>query len=154
MSSLRKGLKFWTLSAITADPLATRNTILFAALTALGIPPLPELCGEFVENVNGRPRSVTVWRMADRSIDGRYQTAEMIQAWEDKDFSRKNPEHPLAYIMCAFENHTRSIEFVKDQGPIAVIRRNGKIGLITKHTSPEHKRQIIDGLNQEAEIAG
>lgn len=144
---MHQGSKLYSLEALTSDPLATRNTILFAALTALGIPAEPELCGEFVEEVQGRPRSVTVWRLREKSVDGRFHTADLIKLWHDPAFVERDPEHPLAYVKCAFENHTRAIEFVKEQGPIAMRRRGQKIALITRHTSPENKKRILDELN-------
>jgi hypothetical protein len=144
---LRKGSKIYSLEAITSDPLCTPNTVLFAALIALGIPPEIGLCGEYVEQVNGRPRSTTVWRLSERSICGKFQTADMIKLWKDPDFVRNRPEHPLAYIKAAFENHSRAIDFVKDQGPIAVIRKGDKVGLVSKHTTPQDKTKILAGLN-------
>ena len=144
---MQKGQKLYSLEALTGDPLATRNTILFAALTALGIPAEPELCGEFVEDVAGKNRSVTVWRLKDRSLDGRFETATMMKLWAEPAFVEREPEHPLAYIKQAFENHTRAIEFIKDQGPIAMKRRGKKIGFITRHTTEENRRRILDGLN-------
>ncbi len=147
---MKKGSKIYSLEALTSDPLATRNTILFAALTALGIAAEPELCGEFVEEVNGKPRSVTVWRLREKSLDGKHNAAELIRLWRDPEFTTREPEHPLAYVKAAFENHTRAVEFIKDQGPIAMRRRGRKIALITRHTTPELKKRILDELNQSA----
>lgn len=145
---MTKGSKIYSLEALSADPLATRNTILFAALTALGIPAEPELCGEFVEEVQGKPRSVTVWRLKERSLDGQYNTADLMRLWNDPELVSKQPEHPLAYVKAAFENHTRAVEFIKEQGPIAMRRRGKKIALITRHTSPDLKKRILDELNK------
>lgn len=145
---MKKGSKIYSLEALTSDPLATRNTLLFSALTAMGVPPLPHLCGEFVENVNGERRSVTVWRLAEKSLCGSYDTAALIKLWNDPEFSAREPEHPLAYIKAAFENHGRAVQFIKDQGPIAMRRRGKKIALITRHTSPELKKKILDELNK------
>ena len=144
---LRKGSRIYSLEAITSDPLCTRNTVLFAALIALGIPPELELCGEYVEKVNGRPRSTTVWRLAEKSVCGKYSTADMIKLWSDPAFIKNRPEHPMAYIKAAFENHSRAIDFIKDQGPIAVIRKGDKVGLVSKHTSEADKARILAGLN-------
>lgn len=149
---MQKGSKIYSLEALTADPLATRNTQLFAALTALGIPPEVELCGEFrwEDQQSGRPRSATVWRLASQSFCGKYQTEEMIKAWLDPEFAKTNPEHPLAYIKCAFENHERSVDFIKEQGPIVMRRRGKKIAFISRHTSDERRNQIINELNRES----
>ncbi|MEQ1862912.1 MAG: hypothetical protein ABMA13_23570 [Chthoniobacteraceae bacterium] len=145
---MHKGSKIWSLEALTSDPLATRNTILFAALTAVGIPAEPDLCGEYVEEIHGERVSATVWRLRDRSLDGKFPTEDLIKLWNDPEFTTKHPEHPLAYIKCAFENHTRAVAFIKEQGPIAMRRRGKKIALITRHTSPELKARILDELNK------
>lgn len=145
---MEKGARIYTLEALTSDPLATRNTQLFAALTALGIPAEPSLCGEYVETIRGETRSITVWRLRTKSLDGRFDAEEMIKLWNDPEFSTREPEHPLAYIKAAFENYARSVQFIKDQGPIAMQRRGKKIGIITRHTSPELKKRIIDELNK------
>jgi len=145
---MKKGDRIYSLQALTDDPLATRNTIMFAALVTLGIPAEPSLCGEYRELVKGVQRSTTVWRLREHSLCGRYKTAEMIKKWKDPEFVTREPEHPLAYIKTAFENHTRAVEFIKEQGPIAMIRRGKKIALISRHTDPENKARILEKLNQ------
>jgi hypothetical protein len=147
---MKKGSQIISLEAATSDPLATRNTILFSALTAMNISPEVSLCGEYVETVNGRPRSVTVWRLRPVSECGRFQTMDLIAKWKDPDFVSREPEHPFAYIKQAFENHTRSLDFLKDQGPIVMRRRGRKIAFITRHTPEALRRQIIDELNKAA----
>jgi hypothetical protein len=145
---MQKGSKLYSLEALSSDPLATRNTILFAALTAMGVPPDPVLCGEFVEEKSGQPHHVTVWRLKETSLCGKYQTADLIALFNDPALLETQPEHPLAYIKAAFDNHRRAVEFIKDQGPIAMRRRGKKIGFISRHTSPEHRRKILDELNK------
>ena len=144
---MQKG-NLYSLESLSADPLATRNTILFACLTAMGIPPEPLLCGEYVENINGKTVSVTVWRLRDRSIDGRYDTGELMRLFHDPDFVAREPEHPLAYLKTGFSNYSRALEFIQDQGPIAVRRRGKKIGLISRRTTPDQKKMILDELNK------
>lgn len=155
---MHQGQKIYSLQAITSDPLATRNTILFAALTAMGVPPEPNLCGEYVEIVGGKMvdgqlaggerRSITVWRFRDRTMDGLYRTSDLLQLWHDPEFVAREPEHPLAYIKAAFDNHSRAMEFIREVGPIAMRRRGKKVGLVTKRTSPELKKRILDELNK------
>ncbi|HEV7405159.1 MAG TPA: hypothetical protein VGO11_19605 [Chthoniobacteraceae bacterium] len=144
---MQKG-KLYSLEALTADPQATRNTVLFACLTAIGIPPEPALCGEYVEKVDGAPRSVTVWRLRERSLCGKYGAEEAIKLFSDPEFAVKQPEHPLAYLKSGFENYFRAVAFVKDQGPIVVRRRGKKIALITRHTDEARRARILDELNK------
>jgi hypothetical protein len=145
---MKKGDKLVSLEAETKDPLATRNSILFAALCALGIPPEPDLCGEFVEEIGGVKKSVTVWRLRSQSLAGTLKTHELIKLWNDAEFPASQPEHPLAYMKAAFQNYQRAIDFVKDQGPIAMVRRGNKVALLTRHTSKERRDRIIDELNK------
>lgn len=145
---MQKGSKIYSLEALSGDPLATRNTFLFAALTACGIPPEPELCGEFVEPIEGQeqPRRTTVWRLKEKSVDGQYRTKDLIKLWLDPEFVTREPEHPLAYLKAGFENYSRSQEFLKEQGPIYVRRRGRKIALITRRTTEANRKRIIDEL--------
>ncbi len=146
---MKNGTKIYSLEALNDDPLATRNTLLFAALTAMGIPPEPDLCGEFVEEIGGQKKTALVWRLRGESLDRRYQTGDLIRRWNDPDFVKNEPEHPFAYIKTAFENHSRAVEFIKDQGPIAIRRRGKKVAIITRRTSPELKKRILDELNKD-----
>lgn len=146
---MEKGSKLYSIEALTADPLATRNTILFAALLAMGVPMEQGLCGEFVEpKRDGGQVSTTVWRLKETSLCGKYKTADLIKLFNDPGFVEREPEHPLAYIKVAFENHRRAVEFIKEQGPIVMKRRGKKVGLITRHTPPEYRKKIIDELNK------
>lgn len=147
---MQKGSKIYSLEALTKDPLATRNTILFAALTAMGIEPEPELCGEFVETVNGERRSITVWRLKECSADGKLRTAELIRLWEDPEFVARETEHPLAYLKTGFENYSRARDFIRDTGPIAMVRRGSRIGFVTNRTTPQRKEWILNKVNGKA----
>lgn len=145
---MHKGQKIVSLEAASDHPLATKNSILFAALTALGIPPESDLCGEFTEDTPSGKRSITVWRLREKSLDGVHDTKDLIAKWKDPDFARKEPDHPLAYIQAAFENHTKAIDFIKGRGPIAMIRRGKKIALISRDTDAGTRKRILNELNK------
>lgn len=145
---MKNGQKIYSLEALTGDPLATRNTQLFAALTAFGIEPETTLCGEYVEKVGDRTVSVTVWRLKERSNCGTYQTEQLIKLWNDPEFAAREPEHPLAYIRAYVRNHEAAVAFIKEQGPIAIRRRGKKIALISRATSTERRARILDELNK------
>lgn len=145
---MHKGQYIYSLEALTSDELATRNSQLFAALCAMGVPPEIDLCGEYIERKEGKDTSVQVWRMAARSACGQYTTKELIAHWNDPHFVERHPEHPFAYIKAAFACHSSALAFIREQGPIVVSRRGKKIALITRKTSPEMRKHIIDELNK------
>jgi hypothetical protein len=144
---MHDGQRIYSLEAETGSALCTRNTQLFAALGALGIDPEETLCGEYRESIGGKTVSVTVWRLKERSKCGRYDTAEMIRAWNDPHFARTNPEHPLAYLRAGFGNYDEARRFIRERGPIAIKRRGKRVALITRDTKPEHRERILAGLN-------
>lgn len=132
------------------NPHASKNTVLVAALLALGIP-LDEQVGaqHFREaGKDGKPLDVVIWTLQPKSLCGAHNTAELVKRWDDKQWQSDNPEHPLCYIKAAFENHRRAIDYVKEQGPIVMTRRGKKIALITRHTTPEHRERIFSELNK------
>lgn len=113
-----------------ARPHNLTDTRLFAALTALGIPPVEWPTIYAGETPNGMPRQT--WFLASQSVCGRYKTTEMIEAWHSKSWMDANPEHPLAYIKAGFENMNTAVDHIKDsQHTMYVIRgKGGKLGLI------------------------
>ena len=85
-----------------ARPHSLNDTRLFAALVTLGIQPAEGPQIYIGETRDGTPKQT--WYLERTSICGRYQTNEMIAAWNDPKWHEANPEHPLAYIKCAFMN--------------------------------------------------
>lgn len=107
---------------------STSNTCLAAALSAIEIDFAPK---PFVRVVgDGIRGEQVVWFFEPQSLDGRFQTKELIQAWHDDAWHRANPEHPFAYIKCALLNRERLVDKVKQDVPLACIRRRGKIAMI------------------------
>ena len=113
---------------------ATSNTCLAAALTAVGIPlaekPFVRLIGDGIRGER------TVWFFEPQSADNRFQTKELIEAWNDDAWHLANPEHPFAYIKCALMNRQRLVDKVKQDVPLACVKRRGKIAFIPLDASP------------------
>lgn len=113
---------------------ATSNTSLAAALTAVGIPlaekPFVRVVGDGIRGER------TVWFFEPQSPDGQYQTKELISAWNDDAWHLANPEHPFAYIKCALLNRERLVDKVKQDVPLACVKRRGKIAFIPLDASP------------------
>lgn len=120
----------------------TSNTVLAAALTAMGIPlhtekPLSVATGDGIA-ASGR---VTFY-FEQRSLCGQYTTAELIAAWEDKDWHDKHPEHPFAYIKCAFQNYARLLDKVKKEVPLGIVRKHKKLAIVSLNAS-QHLQDVI-----------
>ena len=113
---------------------ATSNTSLAAALTAVGIPlaerPFARVVGDGIRGDR------LVWFFEPQSADGKFQTKELIEAWNDDGWHHANPEHPFAYIKCALKNRERLVDKVKQDVPLACVKRRGKIALLPLNASP------------------
>lgn len=127
-----------------------KNTVLVAALLTLGIPLDEEVGAQHFreKGKDDKPVDVVVWTLKPKSLCGKYKTAALVNAWDDKEWLAKNPEHPLTYMKTYAENHRRMVAHIKDQGPIVMTRRGKKIALITRHTTPERRERIFSDLNK------
>ena len=143
---MQKGDKFVRITEAEADPLSSPNTIMVVCLLTLGIP-LAEPFKDLRELLDGnRKRREIVWVLKDKSLCGTYDTLEMIKAWKDPEWVKANAEHPLAYMKVAFENHTRAIDHLKRNVPIALIRKGRKIGLIPFNATAQEKDLVLSRL--------
>ena len=109
---------------------STPNTKLAASLAALGIEPdikrpYTAVCGDGIRTLR------VTWYFAPQSIDGKFVTGEMINAWEDPTFHERFPEHPLSYLKVGFENEARLNALIHDNVPLAMLRRRGKIAFLS-----------------------
>jgi hypothetical protein len=114
--------------SILSSPTATGNTALAAALTAVGIPlaskPFVRVVGDGIRGER------IVWFFEPQSLCGKYDTKELIAAWGDESWHRANPEHPFAYIKCALRNREHLVDKVKQDVPLACVKRRGRIAFI------------------------
>ena len=123
---------------------STGNTALAAALTAMGIP----LAGKpFVRVLgDGIPGERTIWFFEPQSLCGQFQTKELIAAWHDDAWHLTHPDHPFAYIKCALLNRERLDEHVKQDVPLACVKRRGRIALIPLDATPATEDLILRHL--------
>ena len=123
---------------------STSNTCLAAALSAIGIPlaqkPFARVVGDGIRGER------VIWFFEPQSADGRFQTKELIAAWHDDAWHHRNPEHPFAYIKCAMLNRERLVDKVKQDVPLACIKRRGKIAFIPLDASPRVEEMIFRQL--------
>ena len=123
---------------------ATSNTCLAAALTAVGIPlaekPFVRVVGDGIRGER------VVWFFEPQSMDGKFQTKELFEAWNDDSWHLTNPEHPFAYIKCALKNRERLVDKVKQDVPLACVKRRGKIALLSLDASSRTEDAILRHL--------
>ena len=123
---------------------ATSNTSLAAALTAVGIPlaerPFARVVGD------GTKGERLIWFFEPQSTDGKFQTKELIAAWNDEAWHLAHPEHPFAYIKCALKNRERLVDKVKQDAPLACVKRRGKIALLPLNASPRTEDLFLRNL--------
>lgn len=130
---------------ISDDNGGTTNTMLAAALAAMGIPfdkkPSTIVRGDGIAG-SGR----ITWYFAPKSECGKYATKQLIAAWDDKQWHIRNPEHPFAYIKCAMQNFTRLMDRIHKDIPLGMVRKRGKIALISLNSSQDHQDIIFRKL--------
>jgi hypothetical protein len=123
---------------------STSNTCLAAALTACGIPlatkPFIQVVGDGIKGER------TVWFFEPVSLCGKYKTGELIEAWNNETWHIANPEHPFAYIKCALLNRERLVDKVKQNIPMACIRRRGKILFLPLNATPRTEDFFLSKL--------
>ena len=123
---------------------ATTNTSLAAALTAVGIPlsakPFLKVVGDGIRGER------TMWFFEAQSPCGKYKTKELIAAWGDDAWHLANPEHPFAYIKCALSNRERLVDKVKQDVPLACVKRRGKIAFIPLNATAQEQDMFMRKL--------
>ena len=118
------------------------NTLLAAALAAMGVP-LHDKSISSVTTGDGIAGSGRVtWYFEAQSLCGKHRTAQLVEAWENKAWHEQNPEHPFAYIKCAFENHSRLLDKIKRDVPLGLVKRRGKIAIVSLSAS-QHFQDVI-----------
>ena len=114
---------------------ATSNTALAAALSAVGIPlaekPFIRVVGDGIRGER------VVWFFEPQSTCGKYRTTDLIAAWADNGWHHANPEHPFAYIKAALMNREALVNKVKQDVPLACVRRRGRYAFLPLNASPE-----------------
>lgn len=117
---------------------------LAAALLAIGIP--FDEATPFITTKKLDGSSETLFFFKETSMCGQYSTLQMINAWTDNDFHINNPEHPFAYIACAFKNRDGLLDKVKQSADMVVIEKNGKLAVISKNASEDTQHKVFSQL--------
>jgi hypothetical protein len=115
---------------------------LVSVLLALGIP----FCDEpFIKVKTVRGEQYKFF-LKEESTCGMYKTLEMMRAWSDENFHVQNPEHPLAYMKCAYTNRNGLLDVVNQSSELVVIEKNGKKAVLSKNASEETKKAILSQI--------
>jgi hypothetical protein len=146
---MKRGDKLVIVREVDADPSTSRTTQLITALTVLGIS-LDADCPyqETREMVESCEQRVVTWVLKPVSDCMRFDTQEMILAWNDPEFVRCNPEHPFSYIKQTFENHAQIVAGIGAQAPLALIRKGKRIALIPMDATPERREELLTALEK------
>jgi hypothetical protein len=130
---------------LRSSSLETANTQLAAALCAVGIPLRANLP---VQIFTGDRGDRVTFFFEPVSPCGLYHTSQLINAWEDAEWHRKNPEHPFAYLKVAFTNQTRLLDYIKSGVPIAAVEKGSKVAFIALNASDQLQRKVFARLNR------
>ena len=106
---------------------------LASSLMALGIPPVP---GEEGSITTGDANRVAFNFLPHG--DGDMSAEQIIQAWRQErearrredEWSYQNPEHPLAYLMAAWDNYLCVRDYVRKANPKVYFKRGKSVALI------------------------
>lgn len=121
----------------------TNDLSLCAALLAMEIPPSDETPIVKLKTTNGEQYK---FFMQERSLCGKYKTADLILAWNNPKFEEENPDHPFAYIKAAFKNRDGLLDVVKRAIAKVVINVNGKMIVMPENASPAYQQKIFSQL--------
>jgi hypothetical protein len=121
----------------------TNDLAMAAALAALGIPFKDKEPFIKVRTARGEQYQFFFEKV---SACGKFKTNDLMRAWNDDKFHDKNPEHPFAYIKCAFKNRDGLLDVVKKSVGMVMIEKNGKIAIISENASKELKDKIFSQI--------
>ena len=132
--------------------LSVTDIKLAATLMAMGIPPVP---GEEVNLVTGDAKHLSFNFLPNGLVDGGcgMNAQEIVAAWKqereaktrEEEWSYQNPDHPLSYLMCAFDNFLCVRAFVRKAKASVYLRRGPSVALIDPERTPKAMEDYILG---------
>ena len=126
----------------TTPRLQTDDLELAAALLACGLP----LWRDFP--MERREGSRLSFFFMPASPCGAFHTRELMLAWQQADWHEQNPEHPLAYVRCVFENRRRLVRLLRGTTPTACFHRGGFPQFLTVNADPAVEKSFMTELNK------
>jgi len=77
---------------------------------------------------------------------GEFHARPLILAWQDPTWHERHPEHPFAYLWCAFENRRRLLREIKTKTPTVVFMRAGYPQFLTLNADPKTESTFMKAL--------
>lgn len=116
------------------------SLMLAACLSALGVSfsekPSFRVMGDVTPCVN--------WLFDDKSLDGKFSTAEMIRKWEDKVWiTSEGNEHPMSYLAAAMQNLITLICHHMGDIPRIELVKKGRKTLIVPEGTNDHDLGLL-----------
>jgi hypothetical protein len=122
--------------------ISINSLALASALLAVGVP----FCDTpFMKSRTLKGEQYTFF-FKESSACGAYQTLDLLKAWDDPLFHERNPEHPLSYIRCAYQNKEGLLDKVNQGLDLVVIEKNGKMAIISKNASADLQNKVFSQL--------
>ena len=125
---------------------------LAASLMALGISPVP---GEEVNLLTGDEKHLSFNFLPHAITAGgcRMTAEDIIQAWKqerraktrEEEWSHQNPDHPLSYLMCAWDNYLCVRTYVRTAKASIYLTKGKSVALIDPERTPKHMEEMILG---------
>ena len=125
---------------------------LAASLMALGISPVP---GEEVTLVTGDAKHLS-FNFLPYHVLGSISNIganEIIAAWKqeraatsrEEEWSYQHPEHPLSYLMCAWDNYLTIMSYVRNAKAAVYLKKGKSVALIDVDRTPKYMEDFILG---------
>lgn len=114
----------------------TNNIELAACLSTLGFKLLDmtRLVGDAVDARHAD--GIVTWRFSPVSADGKYTINEVMAVWNnDAWLTDPTNEHPLAYIIAAFRNRQRHLDWIKQGRAMVAIKNGNRWALVPEDCS-------------------
>ena len=125
---------------------------LAASLMALGVSPVP---GEEVNFITGDANHLS-FNFLPHPISGPISNIggnEIIAAWKqereatsrEEEWSHQNPEHPLSYLMCGWDNYLTILSYVRSAKAAVYLKKGNSVALIDVDRTPKYMEDFILG---------
>lgn len=123
---------------------STSDTQLASALLTLGIEPV--CCPQRIVTEHSSDDRI-IWLFEPKSQCGLYDTAEMIEKWNDRAWlTTPDNEHPLAYLACQMHNYNSLRKVLARSTPMGLVKKGSRTALLPLNASEAHKNKIFKHL--------
>ena len=138
---------FHLVEAHNPETVCCPSVLLACALMTVGVPEHPRFPFTIQqEEIDGRPVTLWRWCFASRSVDGLYQTGDLIKWWNDKAWLAANRTHEWAIVRATLLNMGEVAWRIRNTVPRIVIRRGKSAAVIPANASPARRQHAINQL--------